>query len=115
VASDRVGPGGEDLVFELVVTDIQMPRMNGFELCERIKRDPRTRHLPVIALTSLAGDEDIQRGRECGVDDYQVKMDREKLLQSVDQLRLHRSGEVARPAPVVAPTPVAMPLAAATC
>ena len=72
--------------FDLVVTDIQMPRMNGFEFCHRIKQDSRTAHLPVIALTSLAGDEDIRRGRECGVDDYQVKMDREKLLAAVERL-----------------------------
>ena len=76
--------------FDLVVTDIQMPRMNGFELCDQIKGDARTSHLPVIALTSLAGDEDMKRGRLCGVDEYQVKMDREKLLAAVRMLVLKR-------------------------
>ncbi|MCA9127690.1 MAG: chemotaxis protein CheW [Planctomycetales bacterium] len=72
--------------FDIIVTDIQMPRMNGFELCELIKQNAETCNLPVIALTSLAGDDDMRRGLECGVDDYQVKMDREKLLQAVARL-----------------------------
>ncbi|MEZ6086780.1 MAG: chemotaxis protein CheW [Pirellulaceae bacterium] len=76
--------------FGVVVTDIQMPRMNGFQLCENIRREPTTSHLPVVALTSLAGDDDIRHGEQCGVDDYQVKMDREKLLNAV--ARLLKSG-----------------------
>ena len=71
---------------DLVVTDIQMPRMDGLELCQTIRGNAATKHLPVIALTSLAGEEDIKRGQDVGVDDYQVKMDREKLLRSVDEL-----------------------------
>lgn len=77
---------------DLVVTDVQMPRLDGFALCERIKQDPRTSHLPVIALTSLAGDEDVRRGHQCGVDEYQIKMDREQLLLAIQ--RLHRASLV---------------------
>ncbi|MFO0898008.1 MAG: chemotaxis protein CheW [Pirellulales bacterium] len=69
--------------FDLVVTDIEMPRLNGFELCRRIRDDARWSSLPVIALTSLAGQEDLDRGREAGLDDHQVKMDRDRLLASV--------------------------------
>ncbi|HAN99197.1 MAG TPA: hybrid sensor histidine kinase/response regulator [Planctomycetaceae bacterium] len=73
----------------LVITDIEMPRMNGLELCRAIKSHATLRSLPVIALTSLAGSEDIQRGYESGVCDYQVKMDREKLIASVrNQLQI---------------------------
>jgi two-component system chemotaxis sensor kinase CheA len=71
---------------DLVVTDVEMPNMSGLELSKKIKSNPALRHIPVIALTSLAGEEDIQRGRQCGVDDYQVKMDREKLNASVSRL-----------------------------
>jgi two-component system, chemotaxis family, sensor kinase CheA len=69
--------------FDLVVTDIEMPNMNGFELSRRIKDDPVLNHLPIIALTSLAGEEDMQRGMESGIDDYQIKLDRERLMASV--------------------------------
>ena len=69
--------------FDLVVTDLEMPNMNGFELSRRIKNDSRFNYLPVIALTSLAGEDDMQRGMEAGIDDYQIKLDRERLLASV--------------------------------
>ncbi len=67
----------------LVVTDIEMPNMDGFELTQKIKRDDRLSHLSVIALTSLAGEADIARGKDVGIDDYQVKLDKEKLLQGI--------------------------------
>ena len=69
--------------FSVIVTDLEMPVMDGFELTQRIKDDPRYRHLPVIALTSLAGEEDMEKGKRCGIDDYQIKLDREKLLLSI--------------------------------
>ncbi|MCA9240863.1 MAG: chemotaxis protein CheW, partial [Planctomycetales bacterium] len=68
---------------DVVVTDIEMPNMNGFQLCQRIRDDETLCELPVIALTSLAGSADIQHGIEVGIDDYQIKMDREKLLNSL--------------------------------
>lgn len=71
---------------DLVITDIEMPFMNGFELTRTIKADPDTCHLPVIALTSLASDEDQRRGVEAGVNDYQIKMDRERVMSAVWRL-----------------------------
>lgn len=76
----------DDEHFDLVVTDIEMPNLNGFELCERIRDTAAHAELPVIALTSLAGQEDVQRGRDVGIDDYQVKMDRDRLLSTVARL-----------------------------
>lgn len=67
----------------LVVTDLEMPNMDGFELTKHIKSDERFAHLPVIALTSLAGEEDMAKGEEVGIDDYQIKLDRDKLLNSI--------------------------------
>jgi two-component system, chemotaxis family, sensor kinase CheA len=64
-----------------VVTDIEMPRLDGLGLARRIRADQRTAHLPIIALTSLAGDEDIARGNAAGIDDYQTKLDRDRLLE----------------------------------
>ena len=67
----------------LVVTDIEMPIMDGFTLTRKIKESPTYAHLPVIALTTLAGEEDIAKGRLVGIDDYQIKLDREKLIKSI--------------------------------
>jgi two-component system, chemotaxis family, sensor kinase CheA len=67
----------------LVVTDIEMPNMNGFELTRNIKSSTAYSHLPVIALTTLAGEEDIEKGRQVGINDYQIKLDREKLIRSI--------------------------------
>ena len=69
--------------YDLVVTDIEMPNMDGFELSKRIRQDKRFSLVPIVALTSLAGDEDIARGKAVGIDDYQVKLDKERLLQSI--------------------------------
>jgi two-component system chemotaxis sensor kinase CheA len=67
----------------LVVTDIEMPNMNGYELTQKIKGDPRFTRLPVVALTTLAGEEDIARGKAVGVDEYHIKLDKERLMASV--------------------------------
>jgi two-component system chemotaxis sensor kinase CheA len=67
----------------IVVTDIEMPNLDGFALTRMIKENPACSHLPVIALTTLAGEEDIARGKEVGIDDYQIKLDRERLIRSI--------------------------------
>ncbi|MBR9980660.1 MAG: chemotaxis protein CheW [Desulfatitalea sp.] len=67
----------------LVVTDIEMPNMDGFTLTRKIKESPLYAHLPVIALTTLAGEEDIAKGKAVGIDDYQIKLDRERLIRSI--------------------------------
>lgn len=68
----------------LVITDITMPQMDGYELCQRIKDDPRLRVLPVILLTSLSDPKDILRGLECGADNFIVKpYDDEFLLSRI--------------------------------
>ncbi len=67
----------------LVVTDIEMPRLDGYGLARKIKGDERFSHLPIIALTSLAGDEDVAKGRAAGIDEYQIKLDKDKLLEGI--------------------------------
>ncbi len=71
---------------QLVITDIEMPNMNGFELCRKIKQHETLGKLPVIALTSLTSEADVKRGREAGMDDYQVKLDREEIMRVVNRL-----------------------------
>jgi two-component system chemotaxis sensor kinase CheA len=68
---------------QAVVTDIEMPRLTGLGLAQRIRADARTSKLPIIGLSSLAGEEDIVRGKAAGFDDYQVKLDRDQLLARV--------------------------------
>jgi len=65
---------------DLVVTDLEMPNMDGFELTKRIKSDPSYSHLGVIALTSLASEAHIEKGKSVGIDEYEIKLDREKLM-----------------------------------
>jgi two-component system chemotaxis sensor kinase CheA len=66
-----------------VVTDIEMPRLSGLGLTKRIRSEPRLAALPVIGLTSLAGQEDVAKGEAAGITDYQVKLDRDRLLESL--------------------------------
>lgn len=68
---------------DLVVTDLEMPNMDGFELTKRIKTDPKFSHLGVIALTSLASDAHIEKGKSVGIDEYEIKLDREKLMSVI--------------------------------
>jgi PAS domain S-box-containing protein len=54
----------------LIVTDINMPRMDGFEMCKAIKQDERLRDVPVILLTSLSSLYDVIKGLDCGADNF---------------------------------------------
>jgi two-component system cell cycle response regulator len=53
----------------LVLLDLMLPRMDGYEVARRIKNDPRSRHVPIIAITALARPADRSRAFECGCDD----------------------------------------------
>jgi len=58
---------------DLVITDVRMPRMTGYEACRQIKQDERARHIPVVILSAKGQDEEIEMGRESGADDYLLK------------------------------------------
>lgn len=74
--------------FDLVVSDVEMPIMTGLQLTERIKKTDRLKGIPVIIVTSLAKEEDRQRGIEVGADAYIVKglFETKILLDVVEQL-----------------------------
>lgn len=55
---------------DLVLLDIMMPKMSGFEVCKRIKNDPKTKDIPVIMITALNEFGDIERGIDSGTDDF---------------------------------------------
>ena len=73
---------------DVVVSDIEMPLMTGIELVRAIRASETLRHLPVIALTSLTGDVNREKGLRAGFDVYEYKLDRTRLLDSLrDVLR----------------------------
>ncbi len=58
---------------DLILLDIMMPRMSGYEVCKKIKSDPATKHIPVIMVTALHEVGDVERGVEVGTNDFITK------------------------------------------
>jgi two-component system chemotaxis sensor kinase CheA len=73
---------------DLVIADIQMPRLDGFGLLEALKKDPALEHIPVIMVTSLDGAEEQKRGLSLGAGAYIVKrkFDQAELLSAIRQI-----------------------------
>lgn len=67
---------------DLVITDVMMPIMNGFECCRILKEDLKTCHIPIILLTALTDDENIVKGIELGADDYILKPFNPEILRT---------------------------------
>ncbi len=72
-------------VFEMIVSDIEMPGMNGFEFAEAVKNDTRWSKVPMVALSSFATPKDLARGREVGFKDYVSKSDRNALIATLHE------------------------------
>src|SRR5207302_2570949 len=84
---------------ELVLLDVMMPHMSGFEVCEKIKSNPETYLLPVILITALSGKQDRIDGIKAGADDFLARpVDRTELLARVRSLLKlkHRTDELER-------------------
>jgi len=72
---------------DLILLDIMMPRMSGFEVCRRLKADPKTREIPILMVTALNELGDIERGVESGTDDFLTKpINKLELLTRVKSL-----------------------------
>ncbi len=71
----------------LVISDIEMPKMNGYELCNAVKSDPELRAIPFILLSTLSDAQDIIKGLHCGADNYVTKpYNPEYLISRVESL-----------------------------
>lgn len=78
------GQPGLQYLPDLIVADIMMPVMDGYELYEKVRVNPYLNHIPIIFLTAKSAEEDVQRGKELGVDDYLTKpISPEVLLASI--------------------------------
>ncbi len=74
---------GED--FDLIISDIEMPGMSGFEFAEAVKKGTRWSQVPMVALSSFATPKDLARGREVGFTDYVSKNDRDALVATLHE------------------------------
>jgi two-component system chemotaxis sensor kinase CheA len=71
--------------FDVILTDIEMPGMSGFELASAVRNNPHTAALPIIGLSSLVSAEAIERGRQVGLHDYVAKFDRPGLIAALKE------------------------------
>jgi two-component system, chemotaxis family, sensor kinase CheA len=78
----------KEFKYDLIVTDVEMPRMDGFTLCEELRKDSRYKLVPVIIVTSRDKPEDKRRGVKVGANAYIVKGDfnQSNLLDTVESL-----------------------------
>ncbi|NGZ27279.1 MAG: response regulator, partial [Magnetococcales bacterium] len=97
----RDGAEGLKLALEhrprLIVSDISMPNMDGYQMCQAIKRHPELRHCQVMLLTELSDPKEIIRGLAAGADNYLTKpYDEQDLLERIAQLLAlpHHTGEM---------------------
>jgi len=80
--------------FDVIISDIEMPNLDGLALASAIRKDPRWNKVPLIALSSHAEDGDVNAGREAGFDEYLAKSDQTRLTENLARvLRLAGRGE----------------------
>jgi two-component system chemotaxis sensor kinase CheA len=81
--------------FDVIISDIEMPDMNGYEFAQKVKAgDSKWKGVPLVALSSHATAQDLDRGKAAGFNDYIAKFDRDALLRSISQIST-QTGEAA--------------------
>jgi two-component system chemotaxis sensor kinase CheA len=80
--------------FDLIVSDLNMPVMDGWQFLESVRQGEQQRDIPAVALSSLDADDDLERAKNCGFNRYEVKFDRGHFLETVAELLgLQRSSQ----------------------
>lgn len=87
--------GGDEPPFDLVLSDIEMPRMDGLHLTSRIKSDESLRDMVVVLFSSLISDDNRKKGEQVGADAQVTKFQSDELIHAIDQLLI--AHEVMRP------------------
>ena len=77
----------------LIVSDIEMPRMDGLTLCRRIKQDELSSNVPVVLFSSLINDQMARKCRSVGADDFVAKPELAKLIRILDRTCLEAEAE----------------------
>lgn len=72
--------------YDLLLTDIEMPGLNGFDLTRKVRESERLRDLPIIALTALGAERYVREGQEAGVTAYETKLDKQRLLETMTRI-----------------------------
>jgi twitching motility two-component system response regulator PilG len=87
VRGATTGPAALQAVAEempdLILLDIMLPGLDGFTVCERIKQNPETRHIPIVFLTARKTPEDVARGEDVGADEYITKPFKSAMVMDV--------------------------------
>lgn len=89
-AALRLREDGE--AFDIIVSDVEMPGMNGFEFAEAVRSGTGWQDTPIVAVSSYATPSDLARGRDSGFVDYIAKFDRDALLTTLDSTLAARKG-----------------------
>lgn len=69
--------------FDLLITDIEMPEMNGFDLVQEVRSNPKYRETPVVAITTRVSEKDLEKGKVVGIDSHLEKLDKNQVMDVV--------------------------------
>lgn len=77
----------KEVIPDLIMTDVRMPKMTGYQACKAIKENASTAHIPVVILSAKGQDEEKEQGREAGADEYITKpFETEQLIKRVAEI-----------------------------
>jgi DNA-binding response OmpR family regulator len=84
---------------DLILLDLLLPKISGYEVCNTIKRDNSTRHIPILIISTLDSPENVEKIKLCGAENFMKKpYDLEALLREIKRLLDHTNGKLGRQA-----------------